>query len=104
MEGGPFWILHFKVEAFRSVQNQVLSTFSKSESFTNSGTYAMSETSDEKKIKELVTVIVGLFSLKKRRLKNNKKSIIISRLYWTPLRNHDWMKELSHNILHMRNW
>ena len=48
LEGGPFWVLHFKVEAFECVQNQVLSTFGKSEYFT-SGTYAMSEKSDEKK-------------------------------------------------------
>ena len=48
-KGGPFWVLHFKVEAFGGVQNQVLSTFGKSESFTKSGTYAMSEKSDEKK-------------------------------------------------------
>ena len=61
--GGPFWVLLFKVEG--CVQNQVLSTFGKSESFTKS-TYAMSEKSDEKK---LATVIVGLFSLEKRRLK-----------------------------------
>ena len=31
LEGGPFWVLHFKVEAFGCVQNQVLSTFGKSE-------------------------------------------------------------------------
>ena len=24
LEGGPFWVLHFKVEAFGCVQNQVL--------------------------------------------------------------------------------
>ena len=30
-KGGPFWVLHFKVEAFGCVQNQVLSTFGKSE-------------------------------------------------------------------------
>ena len=58
--------MHFKVEAFGGVQNQVLSTFGKSESFTKKGTYAMSEKSDEKK---LATVIVGLFSLEKRQLK-----------------------------------
>ena len=46
-KGGPFWVLHFKVEAFGCVQNQVLSTFGKSESFTKSGTYAMSEKADE---------------------------------------------------------
>ena len=69
LEGGPFWVLHFKVEAFGCVQNQVLSTFGKSEHFTKSGTYAMSEKSDEKKDKKLATVIVGLFSLEKRRLK-----------------------------------
>ena len=68
LEGGPFWVLHFKVEAFGCVQNQVLSTFGKSESFTKSCTYAMSEKSDEKK---LVTVIVGLFSLEKCRLKKH---------------------------------
>ena len=48
LEGGPFWVLHFKVEAFGCVQNQVLSTFGRSESFTKNGTYAMSEKSDEK--------------------------------------------------------
>ena len=48
-KGGPFWVLHFKVEAFGCVQNQVLSTFGESESFTKSGTNAMSEKSDEKK-------------------------------------------------------
>ena len=31
LEGGPFWVLHFKIEAFGCVQNQVLSTFGKSE-------------------------------------------------------------------------
>ena len=30
-KGGPFWVLHFKVEAFGYVQNQVLSTFGKCE-------------------------------------------------------------------------
>ena len=30
-KGGPFWVLHFKVEAFGCVQNQVLSTFGKNE-------------------------------------------------------------------------
>ena len=64
---GPFWVLHIKVEAFGCVENQVLSTFGKNESFTTSGTYAMSEKSDEKK---LATVKVGLFSLEKRRLKS----------------------------------
>ena len=65
MEGGPFWVLHFKVKAFGGgVQNQVLSTFGKSETFTKSGTYAISEMSDEKK--QLATVIVGLFSLEKQ--------------------------------------
>ena len=49
LDGGPFWVLHFKVEGFGCVQNQVLNTFGKSESFTKSGTYAMSEKSDEKK-------------------------------------------------------
>ena len=49
LEGGPFWVLHFKVEAFGCVQNQVLSAFGKSEIFTKSGTYTMSEKSDEKK-------------------------------------------------------
>ena len=39
---GHFWVLHFKAEAFGCVQNQVLSTFGKSEYFTKSGTYAMS--------------------------------------------------------------
>ena len=41
-------VLHFKVEAFGCIQNQVLSTFGKNEFFTKSGTYAMSEKSDEK--------------------------------------------------------
>ena len=45
LEGAPFWVLHFKLEAFGGVQNQVLS---KIESFTKSGTYAMSEKSDKK--------------------------------------------------------
>ena len=79
LEGGPFWVLHFKVEAFECVQNQVLSTFGKSEYFT-SGTYAMSEKSDEKK---LATVIVGLFSLEKRRLKKKKTSHSNSRALFT---------------------
>ena len=33
-KGGYFWVLHFKVEAFGGVQNQLQSTFGKSESFT----------------------------------------------------------------------
>ena len=28
-KGGPLWVLFFKLEAFRCVQNQVLSTFGK---------------------------------------------------------------------------
>ena len=72
--GGPFWVLHFKVEAFGGVQNQVLSTFGKSESFTKN-TYAMSEKSDEKKEKKLATVIAGLFSLEKRRLKIYERTL-----------------------------
>ena len=39
----PFWVLHFKVEAFGFIPNQVLSTFGESEFFTKSGKYAMSE-------------------------------------------------------------
>ena len=31
VKGGPFWVLYFKLEAFGCVQNQVLSTFGKSE-------------------------------------------------------------------------
>ena len=72
LEVGPFWVLHFKVEAFGCVQNQVLSTFVKREYFTKNGTYAMSEKSDEKK---LATVIVGLFSLEKRRLKTRRERL-----------------------------
>ena len=49
LKGGPFWVLHFNVEAFGCVQNQVLITFGESESFTKSGTYATSEKYDEKK-------------------------------------------------------
>ena len=33
-KGGRFWVLRFKVEAFGCDQNQVLSTFGKSEYFT----------------------------------------------------------------------
>ena len=62
LEGGPFWILHFKVEAFGCVQNQVLSTFGESEYFTKSGTYAMSEKSDEKKRNKTGTSKVGAIS------------------------------------------
>ena len=92
LEGGPFWVLHFKVEAFGCVQNQVLSTFGKSESFTKSGTYAMSEKSDEKK-RKLATVIVELFSLEKRRLKNNAfLKIIFINIYAT---NHQIIKQIS---------
>ena len=61
-KGGPFWVLHFKVEAFGCVQNQVLSTFGKSEYFTKSGTYAMSEKSDEKKDNKTGTSKVGAIS------------------------------------------
>ena len=62
LEGGPFWVLHFKVETFGGVQNQVLSTFGKSESFTKSGTYAMSEKSDDKKRNKTGTSKVGAIS------------------------------------------
>ena len=47
LEGGT--LLGFAFQGRGDVQNQVLSTFGKSESFTKSGTYAMSEKSDEKK-------------------------------------------------------
>ena len=70
--------MHFKVEAFGGIQNQVLSAFGKSESFTKSGTYAKSEKSDEKKEKKLATVIVGIFSPEKRRLKTSTCSHNIS--------------------------
>ena len=72
LKKGPFWVLHFKVEAFGCVQNQVLSTFGKRASFTKSGTYAMSEKSDEKKKKNKTgSSQVGAISKAQKYSKNN---------------------------------
>ena len=70
--GGPFWVLHFKVEDFGSVQNQVLSTFGKSESFTKSATYAMCEKSDKKEIKTSHCNSRALFT---RKMPNKNTSV-----------------------------
>ena len=67
LEGGTLLGFAFQGRGLWRRSKSSTEYFGKSESFTKSGTYAMNEKSDEKK---LATVIVGLFSLEKRRLKN----------------------------------